>query len=813
MRLLASAAGFAAVAVIAFGVLAAAPAPAAAQPDIPARPHPRLLLDDKLKSSWKRLASQAGSPVARAVDRCKQIGSNPKEFERDLYMGLDWAGYLQNCLVAWAATGNDKYADTSMRYFTAMIDDLAVVGDGAGGNNAARRDSGFAIRAMGPYTALAYDWLHDHPRMTAELRARARERFEAWTTWYLASGYRARSPSTNYHAGYLIAATFIAIAQNGEAGKYGNDLWRLVRDELWGRDMKAAMAPGGVLDGGDWGEGWQYAPLSVAEYALAARVMTEVGSPPPGLRPWLDSVLRRHVHALSPGAGVFIGGDTQNEQPNLPPNFLTLVAVVLGDATPEAQAWAAHEIQRLKLTEDAMAKQFALYGAIAAANPVKPVPVPRESWPTYYIARGVGTMFARTHWTADAVWTVLQCSKTVDVDHMHPNAGNLVISRGSDDVIVDPSPYGTLSSLTSNAPTVESKQLPDNYKPSQAYWSEKTGFRWAHQTASGIVTARCDYADQYKFQDRPSDVPAAVRDIVVFPWDKGRNAVTIVIDRAASGDPARGLHLRFRTQASLTADGNGAVGDRGGASVAIRTLWASGGKGEARTRKRGDCFSGATRGGCDIPRFAVDEWTMVVPGPTMEVAHAIDVGAHRKREAAPAVEKQGAVTVVTAKRGDGNFVVAVGGGGKTLTYRAAAGTHAVLDAAPDTAVSAVADKGGCAVTVGGSGGAKVSGRPAIFQLDAACAVVPDGMLAQPLAGPSPDGPIDAGAEAVAEARDGGSGGGGGGEDGSIGTPQGTLPRSARSGCCGAQATPGSPLFMSVLVLGWCALRRRRRTMG
>jgi hypothetical protein len=783
--------------------------PAVAQPDIPRTPHPRLLLDDKVKAAWKKLATTANSPVARAVDRCKQVGASPKDFGRDGYMGLDWAGYLQNCLVAWAATDNAKYADTAMTYFIAMIDDLSQVGDGAGGNEAARRDSGYSIRALGPYPALAYDWLHKHPRMTEEVKARARERFEAWTTWYLASGYRARSPSTNYHAGYLLAATFIAIAQNGEAGKYGNDLWRLVRDDLWGRDMKTAMEPGGVLDGGDWGEGWQYAPLSVASYSIAARAMTAAGSQPAGIRPWLDSILVRHVHALSPGAGVFVNGDTQAETPNIAPNLLTLAAVVYGDASPDHQAWAAHEIQRLKLGDDAFAKQFVLFAALAAANPVKPAPVPRETWPTYFIARGVGVMYARTHWTSDAVWTVLACNKTIDVDHVHPNAGNIAISRGSDDVIVDPSPYGTLSSLTSNAPTVESKQLPPDYKPSQAFWSLKTGFTWAHQTASGIVTARCDYADQYKFQDNPSDVPAAQRDVVVFPWDKGQNAVAIVVDRAQSGDPKRGLHLRFRTTSSLAAEGNGGSGDRGGSSVSIRNLWASGGKGEARPRKRGDCFSGATRGGCDIPRFQVDEWTMVVPGPTMEAAHAIDVAPYKQRESAPVVEKQGAVSVVTAARGGGNFVVAVGGA-RTISYRAAAGTHAVLDAAPDSSVSATADKGGCAVTVGGSGGTRVAGRPTVFRLDAQCAVVPDGMMAQPLVGPSPGGPVDGGAAGVAEVRDGGEGGGGGTDgDGSIGTPQGTLPRSARSGCCGAQATPGSPIAMSLLVIAWLALVRSR----
>ncbi len=787
-------------------------APATAQ-QVPTPPHPRLFLDDQVRASWRSQAQVARSPVARAIARCDEIGRSPARFARDGYMGLDWAGYLQNCLVAWAATGKAAHADTAMVYFVALLDDAQNVGDGQGGDQAARRDSGFAMRAMGPNTALAYDWLHAHPRMTEELRARARQRFEAWTTWYLASGYRARHPGNNYHAGYLVGATLIAIAQNGEAGKAGNDLWHLVRDELWGKDMAAGLAPGGVLDGGDWGEGWQYAPLAVANYALAARAMAQQGAAPPGVRRWLDALVLRQVHALSPGALLFVGGDTQIQQANLPPNPLPLAAVMLGDASPDSKAWAAHELDRLELEADAIGRQFILFMALAAAAEVTPAPVPRATWPTYYLARGTSYFYARSQWSKDAVWTVMQCSKTLDVDHMHPNAGNVVLSRGADDLIVDPSPYGSLSSLTSNAPTVESAHLPPNYKPSQAYWSEKTGFRWAHQTQRGIVVARCDYADQYKFQHRPSDVPAAQRDLIVFPWDQGRNATMIVVDRARSGDAARGLHLRFRTQAKLERDGDGARGERGASAVTVRQLHVSGGAGEVRERARGDCFSGATRGGCDIPRFPVHEWTLVVPGPTMEAVHAIDATPARAREPAPTVDRQGAVTVISAVRGGEAQVVAVGGGDGGFSYRAAAGSHVVLDGPADAVVAAAADKGGCAVTVRGAGdGTRVAGRPATFRVDASCAIQADAVLSRPLAtaaAGAAEVPIDAGAAGIADAQ-AAAGVAPGGSDGSIGTPAGTLPRSARSGCCGAQATPGSPIAMAALVLAWCLRRRRRR---
>ena len=48
------------------------------------------------------------------------------------------------------------------------------------GYEAARRDDGYAIRNLGPYTALAYDWFHD--AIPADVRARAREHHRLPTT-------------------------------------------------------------------------------------------------------------------------------------------------------------------------------------------------------------------------------------------------------------------------------------------------------------------------------------------------------------------------------------------------------------------------------------------------------------------------------------------------------------------------------------------------------------------------------------------------------------------------------------------------------
>src|SRR5262245_37171412 len=420
---------------------------ARAAPPEPTGPHPRMLLDADLKAAWHE-RRDGRNPVAAAILLCSSGGG--REHAGAQYMGSEWKKLLQACLVAWAATGEPGHAATALRYFTALIDDLDTIGDGKGGDDAGNRDSGYAIRNLAPYTALAYDWLHDAPGMTPALRARARQRWAAWLSFFERSGYHPHDPGSNYHAGYLLAATMVAIAQAGEAGEAGRALWRTVVDRMWNKEMAAALAPGGVLDGGDWDEGWQYAPLSVAEYALAARILKPYVRVD-GIAGWLAAVLRRHVHALNPSDRLWVGGDLDSPEAYPEPSAMTLAAVALGDAAPDERRWARGELSRLKLADT----DSLLYSALAAIGD-PPVLPPRASWPTWYRAAGTATVFARTGWDDRAIWFVAECARTAGLDHRSPNAGNFVLSRGTADLIVDPSPYGSLSTLTGNAPAVRS---------------------------------------------------------------------------------------------------------------------------------------------------------------------------------------------------------------------------------------------------------------------------------------------------------------------------------------------------------------------
>jgi hypothetical protein len=732
-----------------------------------------MLLDKQLRAQWHAMAKLPAGPVVGAIRLCEEARTT-RDHDRALYQGSAWARVLQACLVAWAATDSKDDAATAVKYFTALIDDLDRLGDGRGGDDAAQRDHGYAIRNLGPYTALAYDWLH--PLLPPELQARARQRWKAWLAWYRDKGYRPSTPGSNYHAGYLIAATMIAIAQAGDAGPDGAALWQHVADQMWGKEMAAALSQEGALAGGNWPEGWQYGPLSVAEYSLGARLMKRAGVEIPGVETWLSSLMRHHVYSLSPADGVYATGDTETETATLPPHVLTLDAIAFGDATPEDKRWARGELARLKLAD----RDWFLYDALAAVGD-KPTLPPRSAWPTWYLAANTGTLYTRTRWDESAIWFVAECSKTLDTDHRHRSAGNFVLSRGRDDVIVDPSPYGSQSTLTSNAPTVASGQLPADYIPSQGAWSDKTGYDFVTQRASGVVAARCDYADAYKMQQKPSDIADAVRDFVLLPSTDGRDAALLVIDRATTGASDRGMHLRFRTPGQLTLDDKG-IGTTtvGATKLAISSITRSApGTTAIGTPRATSCYKEQElpKGQCDAARVPVTDYRVQVPGPTPAAVHLLTAtGAQAPATIATPIAGKGWAGVKVSGLRDAVVVWRTHRDG-ALDYSAPPGTHVILDPPDVNAdVTAKRDGNGCAVHV--TGGGKLPARPLVISVDAACSIKLD-------------------AEAPAASA--------------IGTraprTRAGGARSPRSGCCGAEAAPGTSFAMAFVVV---AILRRRR---
>jgi hypothetical protein len=195
------------------------------------------------------------------------------------------------------------------------------------------------------------------------------------------------------------------------------------------------------------------------------------------------------------------------------------------------------------------------------------------------------------------------------------------------------------------------------------------------------------------------------------------------------------------------------------------------------------CYkSSAPKGQCDAARIPVTDFRVQIPGPSPAAVHLIAVTGEKgpATTAAPIAGKGWAGVRVSGVR-DAVVVWQTPDAPRgILAYNAPAGTHVIFDEAADTVdVVAKPEGKGCAVRV--TPGGKLPARPLVVSLDASCAVTLDS-----------EAPA-ASAIGTRAPRTGARTGG---------------ARSPRSGCCGAEAAPGSSIGAAAFVL--LALFRRRR---
>jgi hypothetical protein len=721
---------------------------AQAAPAPPRTPHPRIYLNAGTLAAIKKNGRQSGTWAARAVEVCQDASRHPERYLKSGYQGSDWAAIASTCGMAWQMVRDPKLAAAGIRMWRALMEDVETVGDGKAckassppqnWNASIWRDTGYAIRFVGPHAALAYDWLHDAPGVDEALLRQSRACFGSWVDWYTKDGYMHSTPGANYHAGFVFAKSLIAIATAGEDAA-GDRAWKEVVDDIFGAQIigqglagagEPVGKPAGALLGGDWPEGWQYGPLSVIEYALAARAVEENGAPLPAVRHWLGDVVVRALHGVTPGGDrVYVGGDTDYAGYYLPQNGAGVAAALLGLTGDRAAAWARFSVGKRPPGKEGNPA----IEALAELRTVPPEDYRRGGPPPYYLARGTRNVYARSDWKDSAFWAVFTSAPRLVPDHQHPNASNFVLSRGSDDLIVDPSPYGTRSTMTGNAATVAARVVGTNYLPSQTSWSHAE-LPWARATKSGIVAARADYHLAFQFSEIPSDIQFALRDWVFIPEGE-----IVSIDRTATGAAERKTYLRFKTPAHLAlgADHRLASGVVGRSSIAIHAVDLSGGNPVVRTPPIGHCDV-AVFGACEAARLRVDEYALEIPGPTATAVHVIDGLNKGEPPAEVRAQKSGGLGVLVKRGARRTLVMTSGrtsaGAESRLAYSADGGDktwHVVFDAPEDdrgrATVTASAANGQCAIEIKPGGSSSFTGRPLIFVVAGAaagCAVTED----------------------------------------------------------------------------------------
>ncbi len=300
--------------------------------------------------------------------------------------------------------------------------------------------------------------------------------------------------------------------------------------------------------GGDWGEGWQYGPYAVMEYAAAANVLEANGAPLPEMDAWASALALRTIYAVTPtGKFAFCGtGDCDITTTNntIDPNELD--AVLIGPSSDEAASWALSVKGTLGPVSTGADSSY-IYNAIAEARPVSAVDYTQQTPapPLWYLARGTREMYVRTAWNdPSAFWGVFTSSPALNTDHAHQVASEFVFSRGADDLIVDSAPYGGFNSGDGNATSADSSIVPagdTTYKGTQTSWS-KADLPWARGTTDATYAARSDFALGFDFQQTVSDIKYAHREWVQLPEGE-----VVIIDRVHTSAASNNAYITLHT--------------------------------------------------------------------------------------------------------------------------------------------------------------------------------------------------------------------------------------------------------------------------
>lgn len=798
-----------------------------AAPPAPSGGHPRLFMSAAEQAAYSAAAAKSGTAAHSLVSNCQDAVDKPSDVAtRGGADGNNWPGTAVDCAFAYRATQNPSYLTAAIKYWTAALSDDQNIGDGLGcvpgvdtnwqswassGSGptppiiiTVTHDTGYPMRWYSPYIALTYDWLHDAPGVDDALRGQTRTCLTAWVDYYTQNGYHHDEVGANYNAGFVIGKTLTAVALGGENGADGDRMWTETVDDVFGKllvgqgllgSADPVGKPAGVMVGGDWGEGWQYGPLSVMEYAVATRAVETAGAAEPEMDAWVNSLVDRYIYASVPhGDGVFNSNgdfDSSNVYPSA--NAGPLDAVLAGPSNDRAAGFAAFVKTKQGVSGDGVYNAFAEARSVTAADYAAQSPAP----PLWYLARGTRTVFARTSWTPDAFYGVFSSPPQVNSDHHHFSAGNLVFSRGGDHLIVDPSNYGEPGTLETNAPTVDSPGVSGNYAPSQTPWSQAE-LLWARATADGVVAARGDLAKAFMDNNDTSDIAYARRDWVMLPEGE-----MVTIDRADTADASHFLYVGFHANSAgtLALHGADATGTVGGSKVVIHGAVVSGATAAITQPPIQDNYDYPC-GACTNARFAVDYYQIKIPGPKAIAVHVIDalgaseapaeIGSLNDDNFDPAPKQnQGVLGAAVYRSQKQSYVVASsaarGTAGSTMTYGvpgASAARHVVVDAPEgsdgQSAVSAVAEGTRCVVTI--TAGAGIAGRPLMFTVKGAadgCTV----SASTDVASGSP--PLGGG---VPRAGNGGASAGGG--SGSAGGQGGAL--SGSGSASGPAVGPGGP---------------------
>jgi hypothetical protein len=530
-------------------------------PRVDATSPQRLLLDQRTLTQLRRSAELRTPAFVAARARADEAMSKPLASG---YQGFEWADALASTALLWHATGDERYAQTSMRYLDALLDDRLALGDGQGGEKVVTHDSGYGMRTFGAYSALAYDWLRGAPGMTDAVRERIRRRLSQWLGWYAEHGYLRDQPFANYYWGYLTTLSFAGLAAAGD-GVEADEWLKAAQNELSKRVLPAFRDR---LRGGGWPEGWQYGEYTTLEIAMVCRAFGMAGVDVVPKVPWLGQTVTHHVHALLPdGKSVYDGG-TWGERPTKPSGLGMAALSIALEGVDEARAAEARWMSTHALPP--LAREQAWVGLLAD-RPGGSERSPREAQQLSLHLPGQGLTFTRSDWSPAAVWASFQAGPPLAEDHQDADQGHFELVRGADALLVDGGGSEGSATINHNTLLIDDHGDAMNYTPNQGVWG--TEVKTTRFGDDGVVTVAVgEIGDAYSPKCALSGCDKRAVEKLTRSFVFVRPSLLVVDDRLVLTNPAYGATWAAHVTRSPEIDGARLAVVIGGSRLDLETV-------------------------------------------------------------------------------------------------------------------------------------------------------------------------------------------------------------------------------------------------
>ncbi len=424
--------------------------------------------------SWLKLKARADTLAAYSI--YPYVDANrTNEPDRTIfydYQGEGWYDATMPLALAYQMTGYSKYAAKLLQLADEMIAAQSRSENGPPrGVPPLRPDDYYPTRYLGPVIAIIYDWCYD--QLGDARKAKMVEIMNTYFDDMRANAYQVNDHADgNYFNGHLIAAAWMGYTSRGDNPR-AQEMIDYARMRFDGRPSSlvartnvpnshvdqvfdggynsAAGVPGAPFKAGFDFQGWSYGTGTfdrILDYMLM--VKTATGEDLPALhRAWLSKILRAEKEALQPNRfEIDPTGDWGSDygaviNQSLPARLAYLLA-----GTPDGPA--AQHFLRSEI-DDSLCRtvptcplseweDFFFGDATRPSSALKLPPSYTGFGPAYPRAGktngAIPYFIMRSSFRRDATWASIRMGAAFYDDHQHHDAGQLIIKRGRDYLLV-----------------------------------------------------------------------------------------------------------------------------------------------------------------------------------------------------------------------------------------------------------------------------------------------------------------------------------------------------------------------------------------